>query len=302
MHRWFVVVVSLVAFACEGGPAQGPFEPAESASRDSSEIPDSWRQARADEARARLAESDAGRLVAAAIEAHGGLDGWLSAGTLRFDFDYQPLANPARRMRTHNEVDLWSAWARQEELPASGNQPLAVLGWNGEEAWITPDADAFPSPARFWALTPYYFVGMPFVAADPGTRYERLPDAPLDGQTFQLVKLTYADGTGDSPDDYYVLYLHPETHRLHALRYVVAYPGFFPEGGHTPEKIMRYTQPTEVGGLLLPGQLDTSAWDPESGAPGEVVTRIEVSGQALGARVPPSVYDPEAGAVVTREL
>ena len=130
----------------------------------------------------------------------------------------------------------------------------------GRQAWIVPSAEAFPSTARFWALTPYFFLGMPFVAADPGTHYERLADAELDGVMHRLVKLTYEDGTGDAPDDYYVLYLHPDTHRLTALRYVVSYPGFFAPGAHSPEKLMRFTEPTTAAGLLLATRLDTYAW------------------------------------------
>ena len=192
--------------------------------------------------------------------------------------------------------------SRQGARRNGGAGAEATLGWDGTRAWITPAADAFPSTARFWSLTPYYFVGMPFVAADPGTRYERLPDAALDGSTYQIVKLTYGEGVGDAPDDYYVLYLHPETHHLAALRYVVSFPGFFPAGGHSPEKLMRYTDPATVGGLRFATRLDTAAWDTESGTPGEVVTEITVSRITLGETWPVSLFAPPEGAVVTEDL
>jgi hypothetical protein len=251
--------------------------------------------------RARLTADPAGAIVWASIEAHGGLETWLGKSTVAFEFDYQPSAQPERRMRTFNQVDHWSARARQTELPG-GSGPEATLGWDGERAWITPSADAFPSPPRFWALTPYYFVGMPFVAADPGTHYERLADAALDGVVHQLVKLTYGDGVGDAPDDYYILYIHPETHHLTALRYVVSYPGFFPEGGHSPEKLMRYTAPTLVDGLRFAGRLDTSAWDLEASVPGDLVTSIAVSRIALGETWPRALFAPPDGAVVAEDL
>jgi hypothetical protein len=239
--------------------------------------------------------------VWSAIEAHGGLHTWLAKSTLAFEFDYRPLAQPERRMHTYSQVDHWSARAHQTELDG-GAGAEATLGWDGERAWITPAADAFPSSARFWSLTPYYFVGMPFVAADPGTHYERLPDATLDGTLYQVVKLTYGEGVGDAPDDYYVLYLHPETHTLAGLRYVVSFPGFFPEGGHTPEKLMRYTDFTTVDGLRFAQRLDTSAWDPASGTPGERVTAITVSRVTLGEAWPASLFAPPAGSVVAEDL
>ncbi|MBK7778753.1 MAG: hypothetical protein IPI43_32345 [Sandaracinaceae bacterium] len=52
---------------------------------------------------------------------------------MAFEFDYQPSAQPERRMRTFNQVDHWSARARQTELPG-GSGPEATLGWDGERA------------------------------------------------------------------------------------------------------------------------------------------------------------------------
>lgn len=276
----------------EGPPAAGP-------------IPESWVERRVAEAHERMEASEAGDLVWQSIEAHGGLAQWLAQGTIAFEFDYRPVGNPERRMHTRQKVDLWRARAVHEELDG-GDGEQATFGWDGERAWIAPSAEAFPSPARFWALTPYYFVGMPFVVADPGTRYELLEPAELDGQTYRLVKITYEDGTGDSPEDYYILYIHPESYELAALRYVVAYPGFFPEGGHTPEKLMRYTDYQRAGELQLAGTLDTYAYEPgEDGQPGSVgekVTEISVTSIALGDEWPAEVFAPVEGAEISTEI
>jgi hypothetical protein len=294
-------------------PAPGSRDAVEAETRDgASPPPAAWVEARVEESLARMNASDAGRLVAQSIEAHGGLATWLSKGTIAFEFDYRPIAQPERRMRTYQRVDLWSARAHHEEVgalattPVNGtvapdatfDSPLATFGWDGREAWILPDANAFPSTARFWSLTPYFFLGMPFVAADPGTRYERLADAELDGVVHRLVKLTYEDGTGDAPDDYYILYLHADTHRLTALRYVVSYPGFFAPGAHSPEKLMRFTEPTTAAGLLLATRLDTYAWS-EADGPGEKVTEIGISRITLGESWPDSIFACPEGAEVS---
>ena len=184
------------------------------------------------------------------------------------------------------------------------------MGFNGDVAWITPGPEAFASPARFWALTPYYFVGMPFVLADPGAQFESLPDATLDGQTYELVKVTYAAGTGDAPDDYYILYLHPGSHRLDALRYVVTYPGFaekLGDRGRTPETLMRYARWVEVeapGGasLRFARSLDTFVWDEAAGAVVAPRVEVEVSHLALGESVPFDAFEPPEGAVVSDAL
>ncbi|MCB9781249.1 MAG: hypothetical protein H6742_21965 [Alphaproteobacteria bacterium] len=257
-------------------------------------------QARVADAKARLQDSEAGRLLWRAIEAHGGLAAWHGAGTLQFDFDYAPLDQPDRRMFTHNRIDLWSSRALQEELPASlPPEERALLGWDGTEAWIAPGPDAFPSTARFWALTPYYFVGMPFVLADPGVRLERLPDAELGGVEHRVVRARFDDGVGDAPDDYYVLYLHPETGRVGGLRYVVSFPGFFPDGGHSPEKLMVYSDPVAVGPLTLAGRYDTFRWDADAQVPGDQVTAITAGGFVLGEPIPVAEFSRPAGAVVS---
>jgi len=261
-------------------------------------IDEGWVGPRVEEARARTARTEAGQLMWAAVEAHGGLTRWLSKGTVSFTFDYRPLGDGARR-NTRNDIDVWRARARQEEL---GDGADATLGWDGEVAWITPDADAFPSPARFWATTPYYFIGIPFVLADPGTVYERLDDADLDGVTHQLVKVSYEDDTGDSPDDYYIVYLHPETHRVSAIRYVVAYPGFFPEGGHSPEKLMRYEDLREVDGLWLAHRFRTHRFDVETGEIGDLVTEVSAGDYRLGQTWPASHFTAPEDAETSTEI
>jgi len=263
--------------------APGATEPDEPTDPGVGPIPEAWVAERVADSRERLTSSEAGPLVWNAIEAHGGLD----------------ARRPERRMHTENRVDLWRSRARQREV---GEHADATLGWDGERAWITPSAEAFPSPARFWATTPYYFVGIPWVLADPGTRFEQLEDQALEGEAHHIVKVTYEAGTGDSPDDYYVIYIHPETHRVNAIRYVVAYPGFFPEGGHSPEKLMVYGDQREVDGLVFAHELDTYAWDAEAAERGEKVTEIAVSDIELGQSWDPDVFAPPEGAVVSTEI
>ena len=132
---------------------------------------------------------------------------------------------------------------------------------------------------RFWSLTPYYFVGLPFVLADEGIRFDSLPAADLDGTPYDLVRVSYERGTGDADGDYYVLYLNRETGQLDALRYVVSYPGYFPDGGHAPDKLMKITGKTKVDGITLPTGYTTYWWN--GGEPGEAITDIRVTDPAF---------------------
>ncbi|MEZ4317131.1 MAG: hypothetical protein R3F61_06495 [Myxococcota bacterium] len=237
----------------------------------------------------RVSKEAGGPLLLQAIDAHGGLRPWLAAGTLSFDFDYAPVDAPEKRRFTRSRVDLRSRRAVQDELGVGAD---ATFGWDGTEAWIVPDATAFPSDPRFWATTPFYFVGIPWVLADPGAHVARIddtviPETGVEGPLPSL-KVTYGEGVGDAPDDYYILHLDPASHRVLAVRYVVSYPGFFPEGGHSPEKILLWSGHTEVDGLLFATHYDSHPFT-DAGV-GALSTTVAVGNVVTGRTIPVSAF------------
>lgn len=252
---------------------------------------------RAAEGRARLARTEAGRTVLAAIEAHGGLTRWFEGGALTFTYDYQPVKGARRSSR--QTVDLVSSRAYHDiSAPVRGR-----IGFDGRTAWhALEEGESYP--ARFWALTPYYFVGMPFVLSDPGVHLALSEDDPGRAgfpKDTRVVRVTFAPGTGDAPDDYYVLYLDGTTSRVLALRYVVSYAPFMKEGmSHTPEKLLVYEDYANHGGLELAGTQTFYAFG--DGEKGPRVTRSTISGIEF-----PSVFDEAqimvpAGAVIDDAL
>ncbi len=90
------------------------------------------------------------------------------------------------------------------------------------EYWIRPRDAEFTPPYRFWALTPYYFLGIPFVFNDENASFEKLAEMKeFEGKEYEQVKVTYNDKAGDSPDDYYVLLIDPETKLTRGAYYIV---------------------------------------------------------------------------------
>ncbi len=73
--------------------------------------------------------------------------------------------------------------------------------------------------------TPFYFFGMPFVFADPGAVHEFLGRKSFQGQEYDAVRVTFQKGTGDTPDDFYLLYLDPGSGRLKLASYNRHIPG-----------------------------------------------------------------------------
>lgn len=215
------------------------------AGQDSATPPAQWVEARVETAQSALARSEAGSLVWRSIEAHGGLARWYSNGPIEFRFTYAPVAGRPP-IDTLQVVDTWSSRA----VHWSPSDPGAGFGWDGARAW-TVGGDLGVN-ARFWALTPYYFVGVPFVLADPGVVLTLDGEETFEGTTYVRVRAIFEAGIGDAPDDYYILLIDPATGRTGGVRYIVSYPGFFPDGGHTPEKLMVYDGEQTIDGVMLP--------------------------------------------------
>lgn len=204
--------------------------------------------ARAAQAAQRLGDSDGGRLVLRAIEAHGGLEAWYGKRTGAFSWEYYNFAIDLR-FRSHQTVDLSSRRVyhdlallgkAQERTPATGR-----FAWDGRQAWIHPAQIERIEP-RFWALTPFYFQFIPFVLADPGAVYEALPPEVLDGVTYDMVRVGFAEGVGDAPGDTYTLYVDRTSGRVEAIRYTVTY--FGPSVSQT---LFDYEEFATVDGLTL---------------------------------------------------
>ncbi len=207
------------------------------------------------EATERLQASPGGELVLAAIEAHGGLEAWYAAPTSSYCWEY---SNPGSEMRFRSCMTVDNATRRAyHDLEALGTPDNVedydgAFAWDGEQAWIHP-ADTPKVNPRFWALTGFYFSQIPFVLADPGVSYEKLPDEDLDGETYSMVKCTFGDGVGDAPGDHYILYVDQADHMVRAIRYTVTFGGGARKKAGPPrETLFYYEDYTTVDGLSTP--------------------------------------------------
>lgn len=249
-----------------------------------------WVKARVEEAQTRLIQSEAGAIVWKAIEFHGGLEEWWSNGPLYFRFNYQPKPGTGTIRDTYETADYWSSKTRHQRV----EDQSVEYGWDGEKAWYKPDTAQIPYNVRFWALTPYYFAGMPFVFADAGVNLSKEDDIQYEEHAHHVVRVTFGEDVGDAPDDYYVLYVHSETFRLSAIRYVVSYPGYFKNGGHSQEKLMTYEGQQTVNGIIFPVKHKTFMWTAE-GEIGEYVTDITLSDLAYRSNTKQSYFEMPEG-------
>ncbi len=246
--------------------------------------------ARVQAATARLEAGEAGRLVLDAIAAHGGLARWWANGPVYFRFNYRPIGR--RPIDTYQLVDTWSSRARHW----LAEDTTAGFGWDGRTAWRIPPGVDLPTNARFWALTPYYFIGIPFVLGDEGVLLARDGTMDFEGTRYDLVRATFEPGTGDAPDDYYVVLLHPETRRVGGVRYVVSDPAFYPQGGQGAEKPSTYDGAQQIDGITFPETFRSFTWT--DAGPGELVTETTLTDVVFRPNTPDSAFAVPPGAEV----
>jgi hypothetical protein len=181
------------------------------------------------------------------VDAHGGLSKWRSAPTVSFE-DALKLAGAEAPLVSRVTVEQGSR-RLYTEFPEMDMR----LAWDGEKAWSVDWK--LPMPPRFLSNLNYYFLNLPWLAFDPGVNLEVMGRARIlnDPTEYVEVQMTFDAGVGDTPDDYYYLYIDPDTKRLKATRYIVTYQALLPEGVESaPEHILVFDETTTVDGLLVP--------------------------------------------------
>ena len=191
--------------------------------------------------------SEGERLVQESIQAHGGSEKWYGNGLLSFRWAYHMTdRGPEAVVDTSQVVDP-TTMAVVHEVPGQ----VLRFGMNEGQAWIHPKGAQFSPPPRFWALTPFYFIGIPFVFNDEKANFEKLLERKtFEGTDYDQVKVTYDQGAGDTPDDYYVLLIDPESKLTRAAYYIVT-SSLVGNGGPPVEKLITLDGLTEVDGVML---------------------------------------------------
>jgi hypothetical protein len=95
--------------------------------------------------------------------------------------------------------------------------------FDGKKIWLTStDASAYKQ-ARFDVFMWQYFFMAPFKMDDAGTNWQLLTDKTLDNNDYARAKLTFKNGTGDTPNDWYIVHRNKATDFLSAMAYIVTF-------------------------------------------------------------------------------
>ncbi|MFN3202040.1 MAG: hypothetical protein ACE366_26780 [Bradymonadia bacterium] len=182
-------------------------------------------------------------------------------GTMRFD-----RALSKSRIETHDGV---------------------IMVFDGEKAWISPKENP-RKKVRFALLTWPYFMVAPFKLADPGVKIAEAGQMPLmaGGAPQSVLKMTFAAGIGDTPDDWYILYTDDKK-QMKAMSYIVTY-GTKAEKAESEPHAIQYHDFTTVDGVVFATRWTFHHWSERQGVHGAPLGEARLSNISF---VPANIQD-----------
>ncbi len=174
----------------------------------------------------------------------------------------------------------------------------AIITFDGHTAWMVPaDAEVPGPPPRFHVLTWPYFLAAPYKLNDPGTVLTDAGDLPVrEGQILRGTKITFDDGVGDTPDDWYIAFADPDTGRLTALAYIVTYGNDQETAEDTPGIIL-YDDFVDVQGVPIATTWTFHHWNVTQGVHGEPKGHATLSDLRLLDNLSATTFEKPHGAV-----
>lgn len=148
-----------------------------------------------------------------------------------------------------------------------------VLVFDGSDAWVAP-ADSKFQGGRFHALTWSYFLAAPMKLDDPGSQLEDLGEMPFRDNELAAARLTFGDGVGDSPDDWYIAYRDDADH-LAGMAYIVTFSKSVEEAEKEPHAIV-YGDWVDVDGVQVATEWSFHNWNEEEGIVGDPIGHAEL--------------------------
>lgn len=206
--------------------------------------------------------------ISKVFQAHGGIDSWNAFGGLTFE------------IQEEDGNDLYQVDLKSRRSLITYKDHL--LGFDGETVWLKDrDTTAFSGNPRFLYNLLFYFYAMPFILADDGINYAPADTLSFDGVDYPGIAISYDAGVGESPDDEYMLYYHPETHDMAWLAYTVTY---FSKEKSKDFRFIRYGEWETVSGLKLPKTL--TWYVVEDGQPVTERSSMHIASSSLSESAP----------------
>ncbi|QDU32843.1 hypothetical protein KS4_08790 [Poriferisphaera corsica] len=139
-----------------------------------------------------------------------------------------------------------------------------LLVYDGNSAWLSPTSSAFKR-ARFHLLTWPYFITVGYKLSDPGVNIEYLGEQLWkEGESYPAFRMTFGPNVGDTPDDWYVLYVDTKRNLIVGMNYIVTYGTTLAEAEKEVHAIS-YDRYQLIEGVDVPWRMTFWHWDPSKG-------------------------------------
>ncbi|WP_418262409.1 hypothetical protein [Flavobacterium faecale] len=137
----------------------------------------------------------------------------------------------------------------------------AKIIYDHDKVFYSPDVPSEKS-VRFDAYTWSYFFLFPYKMSDGGTIWSPYNNPATNKEQYETQKLTFASGTGDAPEDWYVVYTNQETHLVEQLAYIVTANASKTEAEKEPHGI-QYKNFQTVNGIPFATEWQFCGWSEE---------------------------------------
>jgi hypothetical protein len=205
---------------------------------------------------------DAQSIALEMIKAHGGMDRWKAVTTVSFK---NTMVAPWEPDDPWVSIEVTEQNSRRtyQDWPLDG----ATIVSDGKVTWSKDWKRG--NPPKFMVNLSYYFLNLPWITQDPGVKLEGPGQGKLPGgdETYTTIRMTFEPGVGEASDDYYVIFIDPETKRMKAVEYIVTY-GAMLDLFNVPEDqtfvgplINVFDEYATVGGLAFPVKYTTYSPD-----------------------------------------
>ncbi|MCB0529484.1 MAG: hypothetical protein KDC65_13460 [Saprospiraceae bacterium] len=225
-------------------------------------------------------------LVRAVESAHKKAE-FQSHQTVYFDVSLNWNGKPAMKATVLQRTDGTRIRVRKQ----NGSDIL----FDGQSHWLAPAGQDDPR-ARFDLFTWHYFFCLPWKLSDPGTQWQPLPDRFLEGRECRAGRLSFTPGTGDAPDDWYLVFSDKKQGLVSGAVYIVTYGGKDVEAAEKHPHAIIYSDYRPETGIPVAHTWTFYGWDTDSLDKKEALGTGEISNVRFSDEKPQDFAVP-AGAV-----
>lgn len=136
--------------------------------------------------------------------------------------------------------------------------------YNKDKVYYSPEMEN-PKRIRFGAYTWPYFFLFPYKLSDPGTNWADYEQTSLNEKEYLTQKLTFDAGTGDDPEDWYIVYADKEKHLIDVGAYIVTSGGKTQAEAEEDPHAIQYKDYTMVDGIPIAQNWIFWEWRKEGG-------------------------------------